>query len=120
MSQLTTIVTRIENDPPEWVATTPHVPELRAAALREHLAVNELMAAIRRYRDHFEAAGKPVPWIVEPTVARDADSIVRRISGLWPPEVTPPEVTPTEVTPQKVTPPESPRKSHPRKLSDAR
>lgn len=91
MSQLTTIVTRIENDPPEWVATTPHVPELRATHLREHHAINALMEAIRKHRARFEAAGKPVPWIDAPTIKRGHDVIVRRISGLWPMATEPPE-----------------------------
>ncbi len=86
-----TVHVRIEGDPPMFVATTPHVPDLRGEAVTEHQAVNGLMDAIRSHRRRYETKGDPVPWNSEAVPKPDKDTVARQISGLWPEKTSNPK-----------------------------
>lgn len=80
----TTIQTRIEGD--HYVATTPHAPELSAQGKSESVAINALSATIRRYHALHPNGS---PWIADPDIGKDKDTITRSITGLWPAVIAP-------------------------------
>lgn len=86
----TIIDVRIEGDPPRFVATTPHLPHLRAESTHEHDCVNAIAVGIRSHRAPFEAAGEPVPWRdpADPMAGKDKSTHRRLISGLRPVKTT--------------------------------
>ncbi|MEO0966430.1 MAG: hypothetical protein AAFY08_15095 [Planctomycetota bacterium] len=89
MKRTTLIQTRLDGD--QWVATTPHAPELSARSPREPDAVNALVAQVRS-----RPPGQS--WITDPRGYEDDGAITRRVSGAWPAdpvEPTHPTLNPT-------------------------
>lgn len=77
----TIIQTRIEGE--QWIATTPHCPELYSTHSTEAGAVNGLIEQIREHN----AGNEPVAWIETPQVKSDDGMITRHLTGLWPVDI---------------------------------
>lgn len=75
--KLAIIQTRIDGD--IFVASTPNLPGVQATNKSESLAINDLLTELRR----LFAAG-PAEWIADPIIKNDANIITRKLSGVWP------------------------------------
>jgi hypothetical protein len=70
----TTVTTEIDGD--EWVAKTPHCPDMEGRDAKEHRAIDKLVVAIR------DAASPS--WDADAVAPQDRGLIVRTLTGCWP------------------------------------
>lgn len=103
MSQPTAeIRVEIDAEAGQYVATTPHVPELEARASEDHKAINGIIQKLREHRKRYEAKGEPVPWADGPFPAPGGDCMSVKLTGVCPASTVRPqqgreiETTPTE------------------------
>lgn len=88
----TIVTTEIVGD--QWVAKTPHQPELEGKGASEAEAINQLVTAVRTWRGE---------WAAKPAPPRSKALIIRHLSGCWPQDTTEPTqpTTPAKETPEK-------------------
>ena len=74
----------IASEGAQYVATTPHVPDLKGSGNDVHLAINDLIGRIRGYCESHESRGEPVPWVDSAATTKTKDVIVKTLIGIKP------------------------------------